>query len=129
MKRVLLFALVGGAGFLVDAGVLALLLFATPLGPLVARILSIGVAMVFTFWLNRTFTFGRSSRTLAAEGARYGGVGISAALLNYAVYSALVLAFPALSPILAVAIASLAAMVWSFLGYSRFVFGGSTPSK
>lgn len=129
MKRVLLFALVGGAGFLVDAGALALLLFLTPLGPLVARILSIGVAMAFTFWLNRTFTFGRSNRPLAAEGARYGGVGISAALLNYAVYSALVLAIPAFSPIFAVAIASLAAMVWSFLGYSRFVFGGSPPSK
>lgn len=129
MKRILLFAVAGGAGFLVDAGVLALLLRATSLGPLVARIFAIAAAMLFTFWLNRTFTFGRSGRGLAAEGARYGGVGISAALLNYAVYSALILAFPALWPVLAVAIASLIAMVWSFFGYSRFVFGASPPSK
>jgi putative flippase GtrA len=85
--------------------------------------------MLFTFWLNRTFTFGRSDRSLAAEGARYGGVGISAALLNYAVYSAIVLAFPGFFPVFALAIASAVAMAWSFLGYSRFVFGASPPSK
>jgi putative flippase GtrA len=129
MKRLLLFAVAGGAGFLVDAGVLALLLHMTPLGPLVARIGAIAAAMLFTFWLNRTFTFGRSDRSLAAEGARYGGVGIGAALINYAVYSAIVLAFPALWPVFALAIASAIAMLWSFLGYSRFVFGPSSPSK
>ena len=129
MRRTAAFAVAGAAGFLVDAGTLAFLLWATPLGPFVARVFAIAAAMAFTFWLNRTFTFGRSERSLAAEGARYGGVGISAALLNYAVYSALVLVFPALWPVLAVAIASLAAMIWSFLGYSRFVFGASPPSK
>ena len=129
MRRTAAFAVAGAAGFLVDAGTLAFLLWATPLGPFVARVFAIAAAMAFTFWLNRTFTFGRSERSLAAEGARYGGVGISAALLNYAVYSALVLVFPALWPVLAVAIASLAAMIWSFLGYSRFVFGASSPSK
>jgi putative flippase GtrA len=129
MKRVLLFAAAGGAGFLVDAGVLALLLLATPLGPLVGRLFAVAAAMLFTFWLNRTFTFGRSERGLAVEGARYGGVGLAAALLNYAVYSAIILAFPAFPPVPAVAIASLVAMVWSFLGYSRFVFGTSPPSK
>ena len=96
---------------------------------LVARIGAITAAMLFTFWLNRTFTFGRSDRSLAAEGARYGGVGISAALLNYAVYSAIVLAFPGFFPVFALAIASAVAMAWSFLGYSRFVFGASPPSK
>ncbi|MFC3075745.1 GtrA family protein [Shinella pollutisoli] len=125
MRRVYSFALAGGAGFLVDAGVLWLVLRLTALGPLSARVVAIAAAMLFTFWANRTFTFGRSGRGLAAEGARYGGVGISAALLNYALYSALVLAFPGLSPLLAVAAASLAAMAWSFVGYSRFVFGRS----
>jgi putative flippase GtrA len=129
MRRLVLFVLAGGAGFLVDAGVLALLLKVTALGPFAARVFAIAAAMLFTFWLNRTFTFGRSGRALAAEGARYGGVGIGAAVLNYAVYSALLLVFPALRPVLAVAVASLAAMLFSFLGYSRFVFGASAPSK
>ena len=129
MRRILLFAVVGGAGFLVDAGVLALLLHVSPLGPFSARIVAIAAAMLVTFWLNRTFTFGRSDRGLAAEGTRYGGVGVSAALFNYAVYSVILLVFPAVWPVLAVAIASLAAMIWSFLGYSRFVFGASASSK
>ncbi len=129
MRRLLLFAIVGGTGFLADAGVLALLLMATPLGPFAARVLAIAAAMLVTFWLNRTFTFGRSGRSLSAEGARYGGVGIGTALLNYAVYSALLLAFPALPPVLAVAAASLVAMACSFAGYSRFVFGAPAPSK
>jgi putative flippase GtrA len=129
MRRILLFAVVGGAGFLVDAGVLALLLHVSPLGPFSARIVAIAAAMLVTFWLNRTFTFGRSDRSLAVEGTRYGGVGISAALLNYAVYAVILLVFPAVWPVLAVAVASVAAMVWSFLGYSRFVFGASASSK
>ena len=129
MRRILLFALVGGAGFLVDAGVLALLLHVSPLGPFSARIVAIAAAMLVTFWLNRTFTFGRSVRSLAVEGTRYGGVGISAALLNYGVYAVILLVFPAVWPVLAVAVASVVAMVWSFLGYSRFVFGASASSK
>ena len=129
MRRLVSFVLAGGAGFLVDAGVLALLLKLTALGPFTARVFAIAAAMLFTFWLNRTFTFGRSGRALSVEGARYGGVGLSAAVLNYAVYSALLLVFPTLWPVLAVAVASLAAMVFSFLGYSRFVFGASAPSK
>ena len=129
MRRILLFAVVGGAGFLVDAGMLALLLHVSPLGPFSARIVAIAAAMLVTFWLNRTFTFGRSDRSLAVEGTRYGGVGISAALLNYAVYAVILLVFPAVWPVLAVAVASVVAMVWSFLGYSRFVFGASASSK
>lgn len=125
MRRVAAFLLAGGAGFLVDAGMLWLLLRLTALGPLAARTVGIAAAMLFTFWVNRTFTFGRSGRGLAAEGARYGGVAVAAALLNYALYAALVLAFPGLSPLLAAAAASLAAMAWSFLGYSRLVFGRS----
>jgi putative flippase GtrA len=129
MRRLLLFAATGIAGFLVDAGTLALLLWVTPLGPLTARLIAIALAMLFTFWVNRTFTFGRSARGLVAEGARYGGVGLSASMLNYALYFALVIAFPTIPPVLAVAVASLCAMGWSFLGYSRFVFGPAPPSK
>ena len=56
------------------------------------------------------------------EGARYGGVGLATAAVNYLVYAALLWSAPATPPIVALAIASLAAMVLSFLGYSRLVF-------
>lgn len=123
MKRLVWFAFAGGTGFAVDAGSLTLLLHFTPIGPFIARILSIAIAMAWTWTINRTFTFGGSSRSLASEGARYGLVGVIAALVNYAVYSACLLAYPPIWPVLATAIGSGVAMVFSYLGYSRFVFG------
>lgn len=122
MHRLSRFVLVGGIGFLVDAGVLALLLTATPLGPLAARIVSIGVALAATWMLNRAVTFRPSERGLAREGLRYGGVGVATSLVNYLVYSAILLAAPGTPPLAALAIASLAAMALSFLGYARLVF-------
>jgi putative flippase GtrA len=122
MNRFLRFVLVGGIGFVVDAGVLALLLAATQLDPFLARLVSIGLALTATWMLNRHLTFAPSSRGLAREGTRYGGVGIATSLVNYLVYSALLLAMPATPPLAALAVASLVAMALSFLGYSRLVF-------
>jgi putative flippase GtrA len=122
MKRILWFALAGGVGFIVDAGLLMLLLHFTPLGPFGARAISIPMAMIATWILNRNFTFDRTSRSLAAEGFRYGSIGITSALLNYALYSALLVSTPILRPTVALILASAAATGFSFFGYSRFVF-------
>jgi putative flippase GtrA len=122
MKKLLRFAIAGGLGFLVDAGVLALLLHTTPLGPFLARLIAIALAMATTWAFNRTFTFGRSGHSVAVEGFRYGSVGITAALVNYGLYSALLLTLPALQPLAAMVLATTASMFLSFIGYSRFVF-------
>jgi putative flippase GtrA len=122
MKRLIWFAIAGGSGFVTDAAVLALLLHATPLDPFSARLIAIAVAMCVTWLLNRTFTFGKSGRHVLSEGARYGGVGVTSAILNYAVYSAVLIAFPTVPPLAALVIASAAAMAFSYFGYSRFVF-------
>lgn len=122
MKRLLAFAFAGGIGFLVDAATLFILLHVTPLGPFSARLFAIATAMTVTWLLNRTFTFGPSGRSLADEGSRYGAVGAATSLFNYAVYSALLLLMPGLNPLLALVAASAAAMVASYLGYSRLVF-------
>jgi len=122
MGRLVRFALAGGVGFVADAAALWLLLSATPLGPLTARVLSIGFALSVTWQINRHLTFAPSSRGMAQEGARYGGVGIATSIVNYLIYCALLLALPALPPLAALAIASIAAMTLSFLGYSRLVF-------
>ncbi len=129
MRRIVWFAVAGGTGFLVDAGLLALLLAATPLGPLTARVLSIVTAMAATWVLNRQLTFGRSGRSLLSEGARYGGVGVTAAVLNYLLYTGTLLAVPSTPPVLAVAAASGLAMLWSWFGYSRLVFGSPASPK
>ncbi|MGO7954841.1 GtrA family protein, partial [Rhizobium ruizarguesonis] len=55
-------------------------------------------------------------------GFRYGSVGVTAALVNYGLYSALLLSLPVLQPLAAMVIASVSSMIFSFFGYSRFVF-------
>lgn len=122
MTRVARFLVVGAVGFLADAGMLALLTAWLGIGPLLARIGSIAFALGVTWMLNRHVTFGPSRRAIALEGARYGGVGIGTSLINYSVYSGLMLAIPALPPVAALAVASVAAMALSYLGYSRLVF-------
>ena len=121
-QRLASFGLVGGIGFLVDAAMLALLLAATPMGPFSARLVAIGVALATTWQLNRRLTFAPSVRGLAAEGTRYGGVGLATAAINYAIYCIALWLVPALPPLVALAIASAAAMALSFAGYSKLVF-------
>jgi putative flippase GtrA len=122
VKRLGWFIVAGATGFLADAGMLALLLKITPLGPLSARIIAILFALSVTWTINRSLTFGKSRHGLVTEGARYGGVGLASALVNYAIYAAILLILPSVHPLLAVAFASLGAMAFSWAGYSRFVF-------
>ena len=122
MSRILRFAFVGGIGFVADAAMLALLLSLTPFGPFAARLVSIGFGLCVTWLCNRTLTFQPSSRGVLREGARYGGVGITTSIVNYLVYSLLLLAVPAMPPLAALVAASVAVMVLSYIGYSRLVF-------
>jgi putative flippase GtrA len=122
VKKLFWFGVAGGTGFLVDAGLLTLLLQATTLGPLAARAIAISVAMLVTWLLNRTFTFGYSRHSLAIEAFRYGSVCLTSALVNYALYAALLITIPVLRPLAALVLASAAAMAFSFFGYSRLVF-------
>ena len=120
------FAVAGGTGFVVDATVLTALMHFTPLGPFTARIFAIAAAMFTTWMINRTVTFGKSDRHVVQEGARYGFVAILGAALNYAIYSGLLLAAPGtITPLMALVIAVAVVTVFSYLGYSRFVFNRS----
>lgn len=127
IKKLFFFAVAGGTGFLVDAGMLLLLLHFTALDPYSARIIAIATAMFSTWLVNRNFTFQKGSRSVASEGLRYGSVGISSALLNYAIYAAALSLIPDLRPIFAVVIASAIATIWSYVGYNNFVYGSQKP--
>jgi len=122
-KRLLSFVIVGGIGFLADAGVLLGLLRWTDIDPFTARLLAIATALQVTWLLNRNFTFGKSTRHAAVEGMRYGGVGIASAILNYLVYSGLLVFITSLPPIVALTIGSATATVFSYTGYAKLVFG------
>jgi len=122
MNRFVRFVLIGAIGFVADAGMLYLLLHTTTLGAISARVGSIAFALLVTWQLNRWLTFGPSSRPIAVEGARYGGIGMATSVVNFVVYSAVLWAMPDLTVFLALVVGSLAALVFSFFGYSRLVF-------
>ena len=59
MFRFMRFGLVGTLGFVVDAGVMQLLVSFAGVGAIEARAISIPTAVFATWVLNRTFTFGK----------------------------------------------------------------------
>ncbi|MDB5366023.1 MAG: GtrA-like protein [Rhodospirillales bacterium] len=130
LKRIrepLTFAAVGAAGFVVDS--LVLYLCMSQLGLYGGRIVSFLVAVTFTWWMNRTYTFkvpGTASHQfrLVKEWFRFVSVNAFGASVNLGVYVALVstVALAAEHPILAVAAGSLSGMVLNYLGSKHAVF-------
>jgi putative flippase GtrA len=120
--RIFKFAIVGATGFLVDCGTLALVLKTTSLDAFSARSIAISTAIFSTWLLNRNVTFGSSGHSLGGEAMRYGGVGLSGSLINYMIYSAVLLAAPRAGPFAALLVASGSVAALTYLGYSRLVF-------
>lgn len=119
------FGVVGVAGFIVDASVLTLGLWAGA-GPWLGRVLSYIAAATITFSLNRAWTFRTADRSRSA--ARDWGLFLLVNLVgfacNYGTYAALIGGVPLMRdfPVLAVAAGSLAGMVGNFLLSRRYVF-------
>lgn len=86
MSQVLRFGIVGGLAFVVDAGVLWLLVRAGA-SPYAARAASIAVAIVVTWWLNRRVTFRTANRPSWREFGAYVAQSLAGAVVNYAIYS------------------------------------------
>ena len=121
IRQILLFAIVGTIGFVVNAcGLKVATLFVSPIP---AQIFSFPLAVTATWWLNRHFTFA-SQRPWRSEWFRY----ISANALGWLVmngsYVALVLsnAYVHDHPLIALAIASLVGMGFNFASSKWIVF-------
>ncbi|WP_068315185.1 GtrA family protein [Polycladidibacter hongkongensis] len=117
--------MVGTSGLLVDMAVLALLLNTTPLGAVLSRIVSIAIAMTNNWFWNRQFTFQRSETPqtwsqVGQEYLRFVAVNSTGALINYASYVYMVKSTLALSPYIALAIATFVSLAFNFLG-SKFL--------
>lgn len=110
------FGAVGGVGFVVDGGLLWLLL-GLDFNPYMARALSFPVAVVATWLLNRNWTF-RATRDASREGQfrRYFGVQVVGSLTNYLVYSAIIGIFGTASMTIFLAFA-LGSFIGSFLNF------------
>jgi putative flippase GtrA len=129
VPRPLRFVLVGVVGLLVD---LAVFTATARLGlhPLLARLVSLSIATVVTWRLNRFFTFARSGRDQGEEAMRYATVVIAAQATSYAVFTVLVLSAAARLPQIAVLVGAAAGALISYNGHRLFAFapGGQSPS-
>ncbi|MDZ7790205.1 MAG: GtrA family protein [Xanthomonadales bacterium] len=127
-SRFIRFAIVGTAGFVVDAAVLYALLTLVDAGPLTARIPSFLCAATFTWALNRRWTFAapREERQLRQWGA-YTLAMVCGAAVNYGCYALMVIALPDLpaTPLAALAAGSLAGLAVNFALAERVVFVSS----
>lgn len=125
LGQFLRFALVGTAGFVVDAAALTAAM-ALGLGPYGGRVVSYLAAVTFTWAMNRRFTFaGADPRRGTAQWGRFVAVnGVVGALVNYGTYAALVASVPlvATRPVLGVAAGSVAGLVFNFTLSKLWVF-------
>jgi putative flippase GtrA len=127
------FLVVGGIGFIVDALILMTLIHLLDMNPYLARVFSFSGAVTVTWLLNRIWTFSRTMTVKkGSEYTRYIMVQTCGWLINFSVYafcltiSTIMIAFP----VLALAVGSLTAATFNFLGARHFVFTGNkqTPS-
>ena len=118
-KLLLKFLIVGGLGFLIDAGLTYFFMF-LGLSAIAARPPAIAIALVCTWLMNRKFAFRVESSRSFLELAKYALVAFSVSLLNYLVYMLFIMS--EMLPLLAIALATLVQSGASFFGYRRFVF-------
>ena len=125
MRQVILFCVVGFAGFLVDAGIVQMLVSVFSANPYLSRLLSFLAAATTTWLLNRRFTFkdirhyGRFGEWSRYVFAMCGGFSV-----NYSIYSVLVYHYALIRhfPALGVAIGSVGGFVINFSASRFWVF-------
>ncbi len=88
----------------------------------IARALAIFIATVFTYVLNRRFTFPDSGRSVMAEALRYFGVAFAAQSVNYGVSVLIWSRMPYLPHPLIAFIGAVIATVFSYSGQRFFTF-------
>ncbi|WP_244601573.1 MULTISPECIES: GtrA family protein [Rhodoplanes] len=121
LPRPLRFLGVGGVGLLTDLSVFT----AIPQHldhPLTVRLVSLAVATLVTWRLNRALTFAASGRRQHAEAMRYAVVTAVAQGTSYAVFAALVLTVLGAIPQAATVIGAAIAALVSYNGHRLYAF-------
>jgi len=117
---------VGGAiGFVVDAGIVQLLVSKADANPYIARLFSFLCAATSTWLFNRRYTFpSRGGHTLFGEWTRYMTAMSFGFALNYATYALVVFysSFVHAWPSIAVAAGSLPGSLVNFTGARQWAF-------
>ena len=120
------FAAVGAIGFIVDAGLLTLLVSLGGWHHYSARAISFAVAVTITWLCNRSWVFTKTDRA-HREYLGYFSVQVAGALINLGTYVVVIETWPALSavPVIPLAIGASLALIFNFLASRRFVFAAS----
>ena len=126
------FVVVGAVGFLIDAGILTLLMTGFGLDHYSARAISFTVAVTFTWYMNRRWVFEKSTASMSGrEYSSYLIVQVIGAIINLSVFVAVIEIVPQLTnmPVIPLAVGAVAALLFNFRASSRFVFSESQNSK
>lgn len=127
LPRPMRFLGVGGIGLVTDLAIFTAAL-AHGLDPLGARVLSLSLATLVTWRLNRALTFDRSGRRQSDEILRYAAVAATAQAVSYALFAALVTGIAAGIPQLAVLAGAAAGALVSYFGQALFAFRPRRPA-
>jgi putative flippase GtrA len=124
IPQILRFGVVGVVGYVVDTGVLLLLVQRASMAPLSARITSFIVAASATFVLNHRFTFRMSDKPSLQRWAFYLATTAVGALINIGTYQAWIVhnGTESLQLAIGTAAGSLAAMAVNYVVSSTLVF-------
>ena len=115
------FLTVGVVGLAVDSGVFWSL-HQAGLSIEIARALSLAVATLVTWFLNRLFTFAPSGRAPGREFARYVGVALVAQGFNYGLFLTLLRFDAGAHPLICLVVSAVATAALSFTGQSLIAF-------
>ena len=128
-RRLIRFGLVGVVGYIVDSAVL-LTVIGVGANLYAGRVVSFLFAVTATWYFNRVFTFRDRSPRLFQQWASFASVNTFGGLVNYGTFALLVWKSPFFHSmvVLAVAISSLAGMIFNYFFSKTMVFSeaGST---
>lgn len=122
LKHAAGFLVSGIAAFVTDTGVTKLIGWLTAWPWAACRIVGIAAAMVVSWACHRRLTFAMTAPPSLSEFARYVALAWTTAALNYAVFLVVLWFNPSIDTTIAIAISSLVAMVYSYLGMRIGVF-------
>jgi putative flippase GtrA len=121
VPRPLRFLGVGAVGLVTDLAVFTVVLN-HGLHPLLARLVSLAIATVVTWRLNRALTFDRSGHHPTHEAMRYAAVTGCAQGVSYLTFAVLVVTVFAARPQLAVIAGAAVAALFSYKGQALYTF-------
>jgi len=133
-RRILAFIVVGAVGFVTDALVLTLLASVFGINVYLARVLSFVPATLVTWLLNRSWAFRATAAPVDArqrEYLKYFVVQTGGVLINFAIFSLLLVLLPALKqyPVIPLAVGSAFGLIVNYTGARLWVFVAHRPSR